>query len=178
MSRRCPFLCMGRKRREEEPWWIYHVVARGVVRRALFRDDGDCQVYLVILRGVIAVFGWRIYAYCLMGNHVHLLVRTREPNLGRGMQRLHSLYAQGFNEEHARIGHLFQDRYGSSRIRTSERLTYVDRYIAENPVAAGFCDDADSWPWSNHGAAAAGDAPKWLARRGVLVAVQRDLAAA
>jgi REP-associated tyrosine transposase len=169
---------MPRKPRYEEAGAVHHVYARGVNRRSIFEDDQDRHRYLDLVGYVVRKWMWDCLAYCLMGNHVHLLVRTREPNLGRGMQRLHSLYAQGFNEEHARIGHLFQDRYGSSRIRTSERLTYVDRYIAENPVAAGFCDDADSWPWSNHGAAAAGDAPKWLARRGVLVAVQRDLAAA
>ena len=118
---------------------------------------------------------WDCLAYCLMGNHVHLLIRTREPNLGRGMQRMHSMYAQGFNDRHVRIGHLFQDRYGSSRIRTRERLVRVEHYIAQNPVEAGLCPHAKDWRWSNTGAAAAGDAPKWLARRRLLEMLQREL---
>jgi len=136
---------MGRKRREEEPWWIYHVVARGVVRRALFRDDGDCQVYLVILRGVIAVFGWRIYAYCLMGNHIHLLIQTPLPNLADGMQRLHGHYARHFNRRHDVPGHVFEARYRPTRVMTERHLRAAIEYIANNPVDAGLCAQPEDW---------------------------------
>ena len=87
---------MARKRRIQVAGLIYHVVARGADKQRIFRDDGDCQVYLVILRGVVAVFGWEIVAYCLMGNHIHLVVRTPYPNISRGVQRLHGHYAAHF----------------------------------------------------------------------------------
>lgn len=120
------------------------------------------MVYLDLLGYVVRGWQWDLFAYCLMDNHVHLLVRTPEPNLGIGMQRCHSMYAQEFNERHARVGHLFQSRYGSSRIRTASRLTYVTEYIDANPVTAGLCADPPDWPWGSCGAVAAGEGPQWL----------------
>src|SRR5439155_27203426 len=102
---------MPRKPRREEAGAVHHVYARGVNRRVIFVDDSDRERYLELLGYVVGEWRWECFAYCLMPNHVHLLVRTLEPNLGLGMQRIHSLYAQGFNERHGRIGHLFQDRY-------------------------------------------------------------------
>ena len=93
---------------------------------------------------------WSCLAYCLMHNHIHLLVETPQPNLGAGMQRLHGLYAQTFNKRHKRCGHLFQGRYGGDRVRTDEQLLTAARYIALNPVEAGLCERPDEWPWSSH----------------------------
>jgi len=67
-------------------------------------------------------FAWQRLAYCLMTNHLHLLVRTAEPNLADGMQSLHGRYAQRYNFRHERKGHLFQGRYGSTRITSDEHL--------------------------------------------------------
>jgi hypothetical protein len=98
-----------------------------------------------------------------MDNHMHLLVETPEPNLGRGMQRLHGDFGRGFNRRHARSGHVFQGRYGSTPVRDDEQLWTVAGYIAANPVEAGLCRIPQAWPWSSH-ACAVGlmAAPAWL----------------
>ena len=110
-----------------------------------------------------------------MSNHLHLIVRTHQPTLGRGMHRLHSLYAANFNERHGRVGHLFQNRYGSSRIWTCERLAYIRRYVTENPVSAGLCRTPNEWPWGS-AAARAGVAPWWLSSSADIGAVYAVLA--
>ena len=93
-----------------------------------------------------------------MDNHLHLLVETPEANLGSGMQRLHSLYAQIHNERHGRCGHLFQDRFGSVRVLSDEQLWAVVAYVVKNPVKAGLCERPEQWRWSSH-AATIGHAP-------------------
>jgi REP element-mobilizing transposase RayT len=125
----------------------------------IFRDDQDRLDYLVLLELIAAELRWQILAFCLMGNHVHLLVWTEEPNLGRGMQRLHSMFARGFNLRYERIGHLFESRYGSNRIRTALRLVRALDYIAQNPVRAGLCSTPSDWKWSSRSLRA----PRWIA---------------
>ena len=97
-----------------------------------------------------------------MENHVHLLLETPCANLGAGMQWLHGLYAQTFNERHGRSGHLFQGRYGSVRVKTDEQLWMLARYLAVNPVKAELCGRPADWPWSSHGALARSSLPRWL----------------
>ena len=83
-----------------------------------------------------------------MTNHVHLLIQTFEPNLGRGMHALHGLYARLFNERYERVGHLFQNRFGSRPVQDEIQLARVAAYIFDNPVAAGLCATPDDWEWS------------------------------
>jgi putative transposase len=141
---------MPRKPRHEEAGAVHHVYARGVDGRDIFLNTFDREHYLHLLGRAVVECGWNCLGYCLMKNHVHLLLETPEPNLAMGIQRVHGLYAQEFNERHGRVGHLFQARYGSSRVRTEAHLGALVDYLALNPVEAGFCD----WPWSSHGAAA------------------------
>lgn len=101
-------------------------------------------------------------AYCLLDNHVHLLIETPEANLGAGMQHLHGLYGQTFNARHGRSGHVFQGRYGAVRVTSDEHLWTVVAYIAHNPVEAGLCKDPNQWPWSSHAAALGAPSPYWL----------------
>jgi hypothetical protein len=103
-----------------------------------------------------------------MRNHVHLLVETREANLGAGMGRLHTLYAQGFNRAYGRCGHVFQGRFGSVLMRSDEQVITTARYIALNPVEAGLCDTADAWLWGSHAALVRGGGPAWLDRAKLL----------
>jgi REP element-mobilizing transposase RayT len=151
-----------RKPREEVDGGVFHVFARGNDKRLIYRDDDDRRIYLRMLRGTVKQRRWRLLAYCLMENHVHLLVETPQANLGVGMQRLHSLYAHEFNRRHGRSGHVFQGRYGAVRIKTDEQLWTVAAYIAMNPVAAGLCGSAEEWPWSSHAATMSGQAPDWV----------------
>jgi REP element-mobilizing transposase RayT len=116
----------------------------------IFVDDDDRQLYLRLLAGVVDRFRWMCLGYCLMPNHVHLVVETRSPNLGRGMHVLHGLYAQLFNERYSRVGHLFQGRFGSSLVHDDRQLAALISYVALNPVAAGLCKAPEDWAWGSH----------------------------
>lgn len=159
---------MARRPREELEGGIFHVYARGNRRQAIYLDDADRRRYLAMLGGVVAQYDWFCLAYCLMENHVHLLIETPRANLGSGMQWLHGLYAQTFNERHGRSGHLFQGRYGSVRMTTDAQLWMLVRYLAVNPVRAELCERPDQWRWSSHGALAASTRPRWLAHSRLL----------
>jgi REP-associated tyrosine transposase len=150
-----------RPHREELEDGIFHVYARGNAKQAIYLDDADRQAYLQILDLVVKKRRWRCLAYCLMENHVHLLLETPEANLAAGMQTLHGVYAQAFNQRHDRVGHLFQGRYGAVRIRTDAQLLTAARYLALNPVVAGLCAKAADWRWGSFAAAGSG-APSWL----------------
>ena len=154
---------MPRKPREEVAGGIHHVYGRGNNKALLFHDALDREGYLWLLGKVVARQRWRCLSYCLMDNHMHLLVETPEPNLGRGMQRLHGDFGREFNRRHSRSGHVFQGRYGSKPIRDDEQLWTVAGYIAANPVEAGLCRAPEDWPWSGHACAVgARPAPAWL----------------
>jgi REP element-mobilizing transposase RayT len=143
---------------------MVHVYARGNNKSDIFVDAFDREVYLHLLGQTVLRQRWRCLAYCLMPNHVHLLIETPQPNLADGMQRLHGPYAQGFNKRHARSGHLFQGRYGSVAVTDDVQLATTVGYIATNPVAAGFVAEPEAWPWSSHRALAGVDRPPpWLA---------------
>lgn len=141
---------------------MHHVYARGNDRRRIYLDNLDRATYLILFARVVRRMRWRCLAYCLMENHVHLLIETPEPNLGAGMQRLHGNYAQTFNERHGRSGHVFQGRYGAVRVTSDEQLWAVVRYIVRNPVEAGLCEHPDDWPWGSHAAVLGESAPSWL----------------
>jgi putative transposase len=153
---------MPRKPRQEVVDGIAHVYARGNDKGLIYRDDADRERYLAMLGGVVERFRWRLLAYCLMENHVHLLIETPEANLGVGMHRLHSDYAQYFNLRHARSGHVFQGRYGAVRVETAEQLWATVAYIAVNPVKAALCTAPDEWRWGSHAATVDGGGPSWL----------------
>lgn len=129
---------------------IFHVTARGVRRGVVFVDEIDFQMYLRLLGRTIRLDRWAVQAYCLMPNHVHLLVRLREATLSRGMHRLHGTYARRFNERHGLVGHVFDARFGSMLIASEAHHFETLRYIPLNPIRAGLCDEPEDWPWSSH----------------------------
>ena len=141
---------MARKLRLEYAGALYHLTARGNERKVVFRDDVDRQHFLALLAREAKQLRWRVHAYCLMGNHYHLLVETLEPNLARGMRRLNSAYSQRFNRRHDRVGHLFQGRYHSVLVQRESYLLELSRYIVLNPVRAGMVARAQHWPWSSY----------------------------
>jgi putative transposase len=141
---------------------MYHVYARGNDRAVVYRDDADRLAYLRILGKVAIAKRWRCLAYCLMENHLHLLLETPEANLSSGMQRLHGSYSQAFNARHHRSGHVFQGRFGAVMILSDSQLCASAAYIARNPVAAGLCERPESWRWSSYAAVRGGSGPAWL----------------
>lgn len=154
---------MPRKPRNEFDAGVYHVFARGNDRMRIFLDDRDRTGYLERLGRVTACRLWRTMAYCLMDNHLHLLVETVTPNLGDGMRDLQGGYAQRFKMRHGRTGHVFEGRFHATPITSDAQLQVTAAYVALNPVAAGLCDQPEQWVWSSHAAAVGHDrAPEWL----------------
>lgn len=160
---------MGRSRRVEFPGALYHVNSRGNAQQRIFDDDHDYHAFLAIVGRTVDRFQWTCYAYCLMGNHYHLVVQTPEGNLARGMRHLNGSYAQRFNLRNNRKGHVLQGPYGASLIESDGYLLESIRYVVLNPVRAGMCRVPEDWPWSSHRAMIAYEAPPpWLAANTVL----------
>lgn len=141
---------MSRPLRVEFPGALYHVSSRGNAQQPVFLDDGDCERLLDLLGRTCERFAWRCHAYCVMGNHYHLVVETPRANLARGMQQLGSSYAQGFNRRYGRVGHVLQGRYKAVLVERQTHLLEVARYVVLNPVRAGLCGDAGGWRWSSY----------------------------
>ena len=146
----------------------YHITARGVARQPLFRDDRDRAQFLKLLDDVVARHEWACHAFVLMTTHYHLLVRTPNPDLARGMQRLNACYAQHFNRRHGQTGHRFERRYHSVLIESDSQVLELIRYLALNPVRAGACREAAAWRWSSYAVIVRRERPpsclaeKWL----------------
>ncbi|HJP54023.1 MAG: transposase [Rhodospirillales bacterium] len=170
---------MARPLRIEYPGAVYHLTARGNAREDIFLDDGDRRLFLDLLAETIARFRWLCHAYCLMGNHYHLLIETPEANLSRGMRHLNGVYTQRFNRTHGRVGHVFQGRYKAILVERDAHLLELCRYLVLNPVRAGMVRSARNWRWSSHRAMAGQvAAPEWLATDWLLARFGRRAAPA
>ena len=145
---------MPRPPRREEAGAVHHVCARGAKGELLYRDDEDCRAYLKLIARVVAEREWRLLAYCLMGNHVHLIVETPQPNLGAGMKVLHGCFADRFNARYQTSGHVFQGPYRSKRVLSDPQMWQTSAYVARNPVKAGLCSRPEEWRWSSYAAVA------------------------
>ncbi len=154
---------MSRPLRLDHAGALWHVTARGNERRDVFLDDADRREFLHLLGRSVELFGWKLHAWVLMGNHYHLLVGTPEATLSRGMRQLNGDYAQHFNRRHGRDGHVFQGRFKAILVQREAHLLEVSRYIVRNPVRAGIVTSPGDWPWSSFRATAALEsAPAWL----------------
>ncbi len=160
---------MARPLRLEFPGAVYHITSRGNARAAIFEDDGDRRSWLDVLSAVLEQFGWLCHAYCLMGNHYHLMLETPSPSLSRGMRQLNGLYTQRFNRRHGRVGHLFQGRFHSVIVDREGYLLELCRYVVLNPVRAALAARAEDWTWSSYRATAGfAPGPPWLSTTWVL----------
>jgi REP element-mobilizing transposase RayT len=144
------------------------VIARGNERKAVFRDDRDREEYLDRLDRYRQRFGFSLYAYCLMTNHVHLALEEGEGRLSRIMHALQSSYTLWFNRRWRRVGHLFQGRFKSFLVDRDEYLVALLRYIHDNPVRAGMVKSAEVYRWSSDRYLRKGRGPQWLSVDGVL----------
>ena len=141
---------MSRPLRIEYPGALYYVTARGNARGKIYVDDSDREVFLNVLAFVVKRFSWLCHAYCLMGNHYHLLIETPEANLSRGMRQLNGIYTQKFNWKRRRSCHLLQGRYKAIIVDKDEYLLELARYLMLNPVRAGMVQSADAYAWSSY----------------------------
>lgn len=149
---------MARPLRLQFPGGVYHVTARGNDRQSIFEDDADCSRFLIVLASVVARYRVRCHAYCLMGNHYHLLLETPDANLSIAMRQLNGVYTQRFNRRHERGGHVLQGRFGAQLVDGHAYLHEVCRYIVLNPVRAGLVSHPRDWSWSSF-RATAGEIP-------------------
>lgn len=139
---------MARVERKVSEGDVYHVIVRGVGKQIIFEDARDRRVFLGMLSDSFSLLEVKLYAWCLMSNHVHLLLCAPLERMSRAMLRLESGYARYFNETHDRVGTLFQGRFTSVPIEDDEQLLTAVRYIHLNPVKAG--EPADTC-WSSYG---------------------------
>ena len=128
-----------------------HVIVRGVGQQLIFEDDHDRLHFLERIEKLAIESEGELIAWCLMGNHAHLLVRLDGEELSAMMKALLSTYALYFNVRHGRSGHLFQDRFKSEPVDSDEYLLTVVRYIHQNPVKAGLCQRCGEYEWSSYG---------------------------
>ncbi len=153
---------MVRPLRVEFPGGLYHVIVRGNERKAVFRDDRDREDYLHRLAHYGQKLEFRVLAYCLMDNHVHLAIETGRARLSRIMACLQSSYTQYFNRRHRRVGHLFQGRYKAFLIEKNPYALALLRYIHENPVKAGIVATPQEYTWSSDRDYRRGKGQEWL----------------
>ncbi len=141
---------MPRQSRKLSKSSIYHVMIRGNERRNIFLDDEDRERFINTLQIKFKVSGAKLFAYCLMDNHVHLLIGEGKEDIAKIMKRINVSYAMYFNKKYKRIGHLFQDRFKSEVIEDESHLLEAVRYIHNNPVKAGIAKKASDYQWSSY----------------------------
>ncbi|MBI4536504.1 MAG: transposase [candidate division NC10 bacterium] len=146
---------MPRGPRLDAPGVLHHVMVRGLDRQVIFRDDRDRDDFVARLAGLVEAGAWTIYAWTLLPNHAHLLVRTARRPLARTMRSLLTGYAGTFNRRHKRSGHLFQNRYRSIVVEEDPYFLELVRYLHLNPLRAAIVTDwraLERYPYCGHGA--------------------------
>ena len=128
---------------------VYHIIIRGNDKQDLFYDDDDRYLFKDRLKESKEKFKYQIYSYCLMSNHVHLLIRVNREFLSKVMQNLVMRYSIYFNKKYSRVGHVFQDRYFSKKVEDPKYFLTVCKYIHRNPEKACI-EKTDLYYWSSY----------------------------
>jgi REP element-mobilizing transposase RayT len=128
---------------------IYHALLRGINQQRIFEDDDDFEFFLQKAKKIKEQCDVTLFAYCLMNNHLHLLVRQGTEPLAGFFKRLGATYVYRFNHKYGRSGHLFQDRFKSEPVEDDAYFLTVLNYIFQNPVRAKICQRADEYRWSS-----------------------------
>jgi len=140
---------MPRRAREKSESGIYHIILRGANRQELFHDDDDSIRFLETMDKYRKQTEIKVYGWCLMGNHIHLLLCEGKEDISVTMKRIGVSYAWYYNSKYATTGHLFQDRFISENVNSDEYLMTVIRYIHQNPVKAGLVNRPIDWALSS-----------------------------
>src|SRR5436190_21837417 len=141
---------MARKARAEVAGGLYHVVTRGNNRRQIFNSPADYEKFLTLLSVQKRKLPFFLYAYCLMTNHVHLLIERQADAIDRIMHRVLTGYSQYYNRRYRRVGHLLQGRHKSILCQSDRYLSELVRYIHLNPVRAGMVRMPEEYKYSGH----------------------------
>jgi putative transposase len=166
---------MPRRARIMLPEVGVHVVHRGNNRSACFFDDQDRSFYLFHLGRLLPASNCALHAYCLMDNHVHLLLTAHTATgCGRLMKGIAQLYAQYVNKNYGRSGYLWEGRYKSCLVQSEDYLLACYRYIEMNPVRAGMVSRPDEYRWSSYAVNAAGEASALVTPHDQYAALGRD----
>lgn len=143
---------MPRRAREKSESGIYHIMLRGANRQEFFHEDEDNIKFLEILEKYTRESVAKVHGWCLMDNHVHLLLREGHEEVSTTMKRIGVSFVWYYNWKYKTTGHLFQDRFKSEKVESDEYLLTVLRYIHQNPVKAGMVKSVEDWKWSScHG---------------------------
>ncbi|MDD2421329.1 MAG: transposase [Heliobacteriaceae bacterium] len=141
---------MARVAREKSNSGIYHIMLRGINRQDLFHDAEDNRRFMETLNNYKNTCGYKIYGFCLMSNHIHLLIKEGEETISQAIKRIGVSYAYRYNVKYERCGHLFQGRFKSEKVDDDDYLLTVLRYIHQNPVKAGMVGQAAQYNWSSY----------------------------
>ena len=129
---------MPRQARRKSESGIYHILLRGINRQQIFEDIEDFEKFLEVLKDCKAISDYKLFAYCLMSNHVHLLIKEEKEPIEQIMKRIATRFVYWYNIKYQRVGHLFQDRFKSEPVENDAYFMTVIRYIHQNPLKAGF----------------------------------------
>jgi putative transposase len=140
---------MPRPLRIQYPGAVYHVMSRAVRGLPLYVDEEDCRAFLGLLAETCTRYDWLVQAYCLMGNHYHLLVTTQGATLSRGSQWLNGQYVRRFNKRHDQLGYGTFRRFRAVLVKDDTQFAITARYILRNPVRANLCECPSDWSWSS-----------------------------
>ena len=143
---------MPRKPRNLSSTGIYHIILRSVNQHIIFEEDSDYQKFLFVMSDCKKKYDIQIYAYCLMDNHIHLLINSSIDNLASLFQSLGSTFVRWYNNKYSRSGHLFQDRYYSVAIESERSFLSALSYIHNNPVNANIVRYPSEYRWSSYNA--------------------------
>lgn len=153
---------MPRQSRKLSNTGIYHIMLRGNERKGVFLDRMDKHKFLEVLALKQKELAFSIYAYCLMNNHIHLILNNDNADLASIMKGIAVRYATFFNWKYNRVGHVFQDRFKSQVIEDDQYLLVAVRYLHNNPVKAGFTEHPEDYEWSSYRQYLAPVSKPWL----------------
>jgi putative transposase len=142
---------MPRQARQKSQSGNYHIVLRGINKQLLFEEEEDKEKFISCLQHYKGICEYEIYGYCLMDNHVHILLKEGKESIDQVMKKIGVSYVSWYNRKYDRSGHLFQDRFRSEVVETEEYLLVVLRYIHQNPIKSGEVKNLREFKWSSYG---------------------------
>lgn len=141
---------MARRPRKRSESGLYHVMLRGINKQTIFESDDDKYQLLSTFKRFVDRKMFILYGYCLMDNHVHLLIQELEDDISTAIKRISSSYVLWYNKKYERCGHLFQERFKSQPIETDSYFMIALRYIHQNPIEARICKDLLDYKWTSY----------------------------
>lgn len=141
---------MARRPRKRSESGLYHVMLRGINKQAIFESDDDRFQLLSTMKRFVDTKKFILFGYCLMDNHVHLLIQELEDDISNAIKRISSSYVLWYNKKYERCGHLFQERFKSEPVETDNYFMIALRYIHQNPTEARICKELLDYKWTSY----------------------------